>query len=207
MMSPRSHLQAYAVAERCLVSLAGCCVAAWDMVGQVLTPAKSLVAVVIAVSGAIVTQPAIAAAQPPEFPNLNLFIPIDPTPYIGGGLGAPSINFHFATPDGVLCRWQYSTSPSAYVDVRCSGNIPGIPDDSGPGCAQLGATGVHGAYVFTRGMGDCPPFADWLRLLDVGQSVTAGNVTCVVGTGNLTACVDRVHNRGFVLQPSGSWVF
>lgn len=150
--------------------------------------------------------PSVAAA-PPGFPDLDAFTPVDPAPYVGGGYGAPSINFHFATPDGVLCRWQYSTSPNSYVDIRCSGNIPGIPDDGGWGCAQLGATGIHGPYVFTRGIGDCPPHPGWIGVLDVGQSVSASNVTCVVGADRLTACIDSVRDRGFVLQPSGSWVF
>ncbi|PQM44511.1 hypothetical protein C1Y40_05331 [Mycobacterium talmoniae] len=109
----------------------------------------------------------------------------------------------------MLCRWQgqVPSDPNAYVDVRCSGNIPGIPDDNDPGCAHLGATGIHGPYVFTRGIGDCPPFPGWIAVLEVGQSVSDNNISCVVGAGNLTACIDPVHNRGFVLQPSGSWVF
>jgi hypothetical protein len=153
--------------------------------------------------------PVTAAAEPPGFPDVKSFTPVDPRPYLGGGLGHPSINFHFATPDGVLCRWQgqYPSNPNAFVDVRCSGNIPGIPDDGSPGCAQLGSVGIHTPYVFTRGLGTCPPFPGWINVLDVGQSVSDNNVTCVVGAGSLTACIDDVHNRGFVLQPSGSWVF
>lgn len=153
--------------------------------------------------------PSTAAAEPPGFPDVNTFTPVDPRAYLGGGLGQPSINFHFATPDGVACRWQgqYPSDPNAYVDVRCSGNIPGVPDDRGPGCAQLGSTGIHTPYVFTRGVGVCPPFPAWIRVLDVGQSISDNNVTCVVGADNLTACIDTIHNRGFVLQPAGSWVF
>src|SRR6202034_4269275 len=114
---------------------------------------RLFVASVSAVLSAMFVPPPTAPAQPPGFPDLNAFTPVSPAPYLGGGLGAPSINFHFATPEGVLCRWpgQDPTDPNAYVDVRCSGNIPGIPDDGGPGCAQLGATGIHGAYGFTKG--------------------------------------------------------
>jgi hypothetical protein len=166
---------------------------------------------VVALAGLALPPPK-AVAAPPGFPDLNAFTAVDPAPYIGGGVGAPSINFHFTTPDGVLCRWQYdpSPSPNTHVVIRCSGNIAGIPSDDGPGCAQLGANGIFGnvgPYSFSRGVGDCPPFAAWLHLLDVGQKVTATNITCAVGAGNLTACIDETNNRGFVLQPSGSWVF
>lgn len=105
--------------------------------------------------------PTTAAADPSGFPDLNTFAPVDPRPYLGGGLGQPSINFHFATPDGVLCRWQgqYPSDPNAFVDVRCSGNIPGIPDDGGPGCAQLSSIGLHTPYVFHQGRRGLPPIS------------------------------------------------
>jgi hypothetical protein len=181
-----------------------------DFDERVAVPSKLLMFLaVVAVTWGEMFAPTRATAEPPGFPDVKAFAPVDPGAYIGGGLGNPSINFHFATPDGVVCRWpgQYPSDPNAYVDVRCSGNIPGIPDSGGPGCAQVGSIGIHTPYVFTRGLGTCPPFPDWIRVLDVGQSVSDNNVTCLVGTGNVTGCIDDTHNRGFVLQPSGSWVF
>ena len=44
--------------------------------------------------------------------------------------------------------------------------------------------------------------------LAAGQKVSYLNVTCVVGTDNLLACLDTTSgDHGFVLQRSGSWAF
>jgi hypothetical protein len=53
--------------------------------------------------------------------------------------------------------------------------------------------------------GTCPAITS--PMLNVGQKITAANTTCLVGADRLTACIDPILNRGFVLQSSGSWTF
>jgi hypothetical protein len=59
-------------------------------------------------------------------------------------------------------------------------------------------------YKFLRGGGGTPGM--W-KTVEVGQQISSSNITCVVGADRLTACINRVDNHGFVLQPSGSWTF
>ncbi|HEX7824084.1 MAG TPA: hypothetical protein VF477_04195 [Mycobacterium sp.] len=40
-----------------------------------------------------------------------------------------------------------------------------------------------------------------------GKKLVAKNGTCAVGKDGLVACIDADNKHGFVLQPSGSWVF
>jgi hypothetical protein len=176
--------------------------------------ALRVTATIAAVLGAILVAPAppTASALPPGFPDLNAFTAVDAASHVvryprgGAAVG-------FATPDGVECQWGILADPNAHTDIRCSGDIPGIPasvpDKGGAGCAQVaqsgGLVGSTYLYVFDRHGGyTCPPFP---ASLQVGEKITLSNITCVVAPGNVTACVDPVVNHGFVLQPSGSWVF
>jgi hypothetical protein len=43
--------------------------------------------------------------------------------------------------------------------------------------------------------------------LAAGKKFVGKNGTCAVGDGGLVACIDADNKHGFVLQPSGSWVF
>lgn len=61
-----------------------------------------------------------------------------------------------------------------------------------------------GPYSFQEGTG-CQILTT--PLLNVGQKITTAGITCAVGGDRLTACIDPLLNRGFVLQPSGSWTF
>lgn len=175
-------------------------------------------AATIALLGALCAPPSVAAAAPPAFPDVNAFSPVDPQDYLFPGSADPSnlpqYRVGFSTPDGVECSWPYSTFPGIHAEVSCEGDIPGIPDsvpeDNGPGCAKLWNTGLvtPGSYVFGRHWGACPPFPfGGLHPLNVGQKISASNVTCVVGANSVTACIDDNGNPGFVLQPSGSQVF
>ncbi|MEZ0365271.1 hypothetical protein ACAG26_16445 [Mycobacterium sp. pUA109] len=181
--------------------------------------AKPVVAAAAALSALVA--PPVAAAQPPGFPDLNAFSPVDPQGYLRidnagqpGDAAASTTRVYFSTSDGVLCRWVYVPpgiqNPIAYPATVCSGDIPGIPDsvpdDGGPGCAQVGQAAPFSAeYAFNRHWGACPPFN--AVALDPGQKIATGSATCVAGAGSLIACIDPVHDHGFVLQPSGSWVF
>ena len=156
--------------------------------------------------------PAKASALPPGFPDLNAFTAVDPTPHVVRyPRGGASVGF--ATPNGVACNWAALERPNAHTTVTCSGDIPGIPtsvlDHGGDGCARVsqsgGLAGSTLIYVFNRRGGwTCPPLSPSLQ---AGEKISLSNITCVVSTGNVTACVDPIVNHGFVLRPSGSWVF
>ncbi|BBZ12529.1 hypothetical protein MBRA_27240 [Mycobacterium branderi] len=64
---------------------------------------------------------------------------------------------------------------------------------------------ISSDFVFDRHGGACPPFN--AAALNAGQKIETGDVTCAVGANQLLACIDPSRDKGFVLQPSGSWVF
>lgn len=171
--------------------------------------AKPLIAATAAIVLSAINMP-IAAAAPAGFPDLNAFTPVDTNIYIVGNPRSATIGF--MAPDGVACTWRYSSDPNDHDAVQCSGNIPGfpasVPDAGNGGCAQVEVAGYPanrtGPYVFTRQDGTCPAFDSSLLPLNVGQKLSATNVTCVVGANDLTACIDTTENHGFILQPSGS---
>ncbi len=173
-------------------------------------PTIAITTTVIAATStlAIVAHPAVSSAAPPGFPDVDSFQSVDPAQYtMQSGRGGGGV--FFATPDGLQCGWaSLASGPDAHVSVGCSGPIPGLPG-AGPGG---GCDGVNvatalasdlGPYLFQKGT--CPVITS--PLLNVGQKITAANTTCVVGADRLTACIDPILNRGFVLQPSGSWTF
>ncbi|OHV04058.1 hypothetical protein [Mycobacterium talmoniae] len=181
------------------------------------------VAAVAVVLGALVTAPP-ATAAPAGFPDVDAFTSVDPQGHFGylqggvtGGNGPMETVLRFATSDGVLCMWNYfpkamENDTFAWSGITCSGNIPGIPDsvpdNGGAGCARVYPLPVSSQFVFDRHWGQCPPFPSPLvPALDAGQKLESGNATCVVGANQLIACIDPARNQGFVLQPSGSWVF
>jgi hypothetical protein len=151
----------------------------------------------------------IAAAAPPGFPDLNAFRPVDPAIYTmhfgrgGGGV-------FFATPDGLQCGWTVLPNSSQdHVSVGCNGPIPGLDVGAvgSDGCSGVGTStslpSDLGPYVFSAG--GCPAIT--APVLNVDEKITASNATCLVGADRLTACIDPILGRGFVLQPSGSWTF
>lgn len=162
------------------------------------------------VLGSCHTSHVVATAAPPKFPDLNAFQPVDTAPYTmyfgrgGGGV-------FFATPDGLQCGWgSLANGPSDHISVECDGPLPGLPETAARrqgGCERVGvASSLHSdlsPYGFFQGT--CPVIT--APVLDIGQKITAANTTCLVGADRLTACIDPVLNRGFVLQSSGSWTF
>lgn len=101
-------------------------------------------------------------------------------------------------------------SPTGWPGITCMGDIPGIPDsvpDSGaPGCARVWPRPVSSDFVLDRHGGACPPFRG-AAVMNAGQKIETGDATCAVGANQLLACIDPSRDKGFVLQPSGSWVF
>lgn len=152
----------------------------------------------------------VAKAAPPKFPDLNAFQSVDLVAYtLQFGRGGGGI--FFATPDGLQCGWgSLANGPADHISAECTGPLPGLPE-SAPrgqdGCERVGvASSLHsdlGPYGFYQGT--CPVIT--APVLNVGQKLTAANTTCLVGADRLTACIDPILNRGFVLQSSGSWTF
>jgi predicted small integral membrane protein len=157
----------------------------------------------------------IATAQPKkDFPDLSAFATVDWQQFDSGGSPARGYLVRFSTPDGTT-----RCSILNGLTASCVGNIAGIPDpapdysrdkdtfggnDSGS-CAGV-LFGGDSQYSFRRNGGGCPPFAD-AKTLQAGQKLVKYQITCAVGDGNLTACINTATNHGFVLQPSGSWTF
>ncbi len=151
------------------------------------------------------TAPGIATATPPNFPDLNAFQPVDPAPYTAAARAGGAA--YFVTPDGLQCNLPDPSKPGDHVSASCDGPLPGLPGNApvgSDGCSVVGPpTSVPtdlGPYSFQKGTG-CPIVTS--PLLTVGQKITKADITCVVGADRLTACIDPILNRGFVLQPSG----
>jgi hypothetical protein len=153
--------------------------------------------------------PGIATATPPNFPDLNAFQSVDPAPYtVAARAGGAA---YFVTPDGLQCSLPSPNKPGDHVSASCDGPLPGLPGNApvgSDGCSVVGPpTSVPtdlGPYSFQKGTG-CTVVTS--PLLNVGQKITKADITGVVGADRLTACIDPILNRGFVLQPSGSWTF
>lgn len=155
----------------------------------------------MAASLCAVAGPPVAAAEPAGFPDLAAFTEVPSGPQFSRADKWANGYAFFRTPDGLNCM--------AGSLVRCSGALPGLPAGDYGDCAavvQTHAAAVGGEPFRLERASDCTPEPD--TLLDVGQKLTATTnytTTCVVGRDRLTACIKDGH--GFVLQPSGSWVF
>lgn len=150
-----------------------------------------------------------AAAAPPGFPDLDAFTPVEANQYAASA-GKTSVAVKFSTPDGLECGLaNYGPdSPETQNYAWCSGGIPGMPADAesvhGEADKVTGYGGPVFMYKFVKNGGFKPGPQ---KILDVGQKISSANITCVIGADRLAACINRVDNHGFVLQPSGSWTF
>lgn len=161
---------------------------------------QALATTAFVASAGVVSLPS-AAAQPIGFPDLTRFTDADPghytRPFSYAERWANGYLF-FTTPDGINCAIGGSS--------WCTGEFPGRPDNPGA-CDSVQRDGDAATQPFAFGSNDgqCVPTTD--ALLGSGQKLTntAFGTTCVVGEGRLIACIQNDH--GFVLQPSGSWVF
>lgn len=151
-----------------------------------------------------------ASAQPPGFPNLDSFAPVPVEDYfVINYRGVPgSRSMSFDTPYNLHCVMDASEPKTlSSTGIRCTGDLP----DTEPGDCVIGSlngAGPSGSYGLTRTPGNCSPFIAGEKQLSIGQKITYKNVTCAVGAGQLTACLDTHSGRhGFVLKPSGSEVF
>ncbi len=155
--------------------------------------------------GITLLAPGKAHADPPQFPDLSGYTPVNSTDYTltypNSGRPTPLQVVAFVTPDGVICA--FGNPPSA----GCTGNnLPGIPSaaPSSSGAPRLNTistgSGPHptGSPLDTNGqpLNALPPF----------HSITVDGVMCGVDDEGTTACKDA-QSRGFVLSPRGSGWF
>lgn len=159
---------------------------------------KTIVAMVVLGGTTLIPQ---ATAQPAAFPDLSQFTDADSGQYVRPFSYAErwaNGYLFFKTPDGISCAIGGSS--------WCTGEFPGRPARHG-GCDSVQHDGVDSSQAFAFASNDsaCLPTTD--AILGVGQKLTntTFGITCVVGEGRLTACIQKEH--GFVLHPSGSWVF
>jgi hypothetical protein len=147
--------------------------------------------------------PPAANAVPDGFPDLAGFTPVDATAFVRPPSYAErwtSGYVFFRTPDGISCAIGASS--------WCTGAIPGMAAADQSPCASV-RQGTDGSAPYTLAPSDQPCAATTDRVLNPGQKLANDTygITCAVGDGNLTACLDTRTNHGFVLRPSGSWTF
>ncbi len=175
-------------------------------------PMKRTVTVVAGLFAALAGVPA-ANAEPANFPDLSGFAVATDT-HQGAFQQTAQQVVKFATPDGLRC--SIGALGGLAPSVRCYGPIPGIADvplKIDPSAAEPCDFGVARLIAANPGAissfrGECPTDLADAALLAPGQKVSAGPATCGVVAGGVTACIDKTDGgHGFVLQPSGSWVF
>lgn len=137
------------------------------------------------------------APRPPEgFPDLSAFTALDPD---DSGSTLP----HFTTPKYLGCAVDFGESES----IVCSGHLPGLPESTvGTGCTTVrraDSTSRDAPYVFAPS--GCAPSK--AMQVQPGRKIVGEKGICALGEDGLVACIDADFKHGFVLQPSGSWVF
>ncbi|MDO3069572.1 hypothetical protein [Mycobacteroides abscessus] len=169
-------------------------------------------ATVLAVAALIACAPPDrAAAEPPGFPDLNAYSEVSVDQYVSAaGRGMTSV--FFSTTEGVNCGFGHPANPDGRNQlIQCWGPLPGLQDIAaeGSGPCDTGTVNQFGAkYAIGHVKGACKDNRPTSKVLSPGQKVSYGNVTCGVGDGGSVACIERVNpERGFVLQPSGSFAF
>lgn len=149
------------------------------------------------------TWTATASAAPSGFPDVATFTQVDATRF-----ARPLTRdqrwevgyFFFRTPDAIRC----AIGPTSW----CVGSLPGLPPREQSACLSVHqSASATEPFVFSNSDQPCLQTND--ALLSIGQKLIddAHEITCVVGEGDLTACINTATNHGFVLQPTGSWTF
>jgi hypothetical protein len=166
------------------------------------------ITVSVVVAGAAVA-PA-ASAQPPGFPDINNFADVTSSYMIPGGRGDPGVLF--STPDGLSCGFAAPQSVTAdNPPAHCDGFLPGVSglpvaNDQAGDC-DIGRATTDPPEIWHH-RSSCNPPSAGNKILNPGQKVTYGHITCGVAPGGVTACLDTANGEhGFVLQPSGSSAF
>lgn len=145
-----------------------------------------------------VTSACSAHADPPRFPDLGGYIPVDAAEYAVGAStpGMPSAQVYFRTPDGVDCNFLSG-------QAQCIGNhLPGLPPAS---LTSKGAPGVNWIGTSSGLKPVVPPDdrSTEIKTLPAMHSITVDGVMCGIDDSGTTACKDP-QGRGFILSPSWS---
>ncbi|WP_309224189.1 hypothetical protein [Mycobacteroides sp. CBMA 326] len=161
----------------------------------------------IALSALVVLPPNVATAEPAGFPDLNTFADVPAQAYIQKWpRSAPTVSF--STEEGINCGFGAPETPNEDNQFAfCDGPLPGLQNvpARGSGPCDIGSVNSFGISHTQGACEDARP--NW-KILSPGHKLSYGNITCAVGRGPVVACVERIaHKRGFVLQPSGSFVF
>jgi len=165
--------------------------------------AKTLVAV--AAAAGIATLSAVPAhAEPPKFPDLSSYTPVDISDYRIDTTtpGIPSSKIVFLTPDGIPCNF-------AIDQAQCTGNnfpaVPPVKTDpsrglnganwigTSTGLKVTGSPSITGNTFRGQPVKTLPPF----------HSIAFFGMICGVDDSGTTACKDA-QGRGFILSPSWS---
>lgn len=150
-----------------------------------------------------------ATAQPPGFPDLSGYA--DVTQDFTSSNGREKV-VTFAPADGVQCGFGMPAelAPGRQA-VNCYGTLPGLQNipigGSANGDCDLGTVRTGPSSILHyRGRCSGPTGA---KVLQLGQKVSYGYITCGVAPGGITACLDTTdgQDHGFVLDPAGSWTF
>jgi len=168
---------------------------------------------VLAAASVVLTAPLAQAAPPPNFPDFANFDIVTNT-HLAAYRNTTQQLVKFSTPDGLYCN--IGALASAGTTVRCYGPVPGTAglavtaDPTAKTPCDFGMAQLHGANegTISRYRGDCPTDMAGAPLLAPAQKVSLASTTCGVAPGSVTACIDSTDGgHGFVLQPTGSWVF
>ncbi|CPT40516.1 Uncharacterised protein [Mycobacteroides abscessus subsp. abscessus] len=165
-----------------------------------------------------------AGADPAGFPDLDRFVAVAADDYFVTYIRGRRL-VAFSTPYSLMCDFDAPVDLTAPPTPRlhCAGDLPGMTDGhfashhSPPACtagtADIAPSGGYEFMPYDWKCGDInfrlDDFPYWSgQLLDRGEKLSYGNITCAVGDDNLVACLDRSGgDHGFVIRPSGSRAF
>ena len=147
---------------------------------------------------AAVTSACSASAEPPRFPDVGSYTPVDTGDYAVDTTtpGIPSTQAYFHTPDGVTCSFLSG-------QAQCIGNnLPGLPPASPTpkGTPRVNWIGTSSGLKPVVASDD---HSTGIKTLPAMHSITVDGVTCGVDDSGMTACKDP-QGRGFILSPSWS---
>lgn len=159
-----------------------------------ITKAFVVAAAVVAAVGSACS----AHADPPPFPDLGGYTPVNVADYQvdASTPGIPATQVFFLTPDGIECDFQSG-------QAQCTGNnLPGLPPASptSKGAPRVNWIGTKTGLQQITPSGTTP---GGVKTLPPFHSITVDGVICGVDDSGTTACKDP-QDRGFVLSPRGS---
>ncbi|MGJ6125535.1 hypothetical protein QN239_23465 [Mycolicibacterium sp. Y3] len=164
--------------------------------------AKAL-AVAAVTSGVAVLSAGISSANPPAFPDLSGYTPVDIADYRIDTTtpGHSSSGTYFATPDGVICNFS-SLQP------QCRGNnFPAVPPAASDPARGLNRANWIGTVTGLKQTNEGTPTNTFngqaIKTLPPLHSITVGGAVCGVDDHGTTACKDS-QGRGFILSPEWS---